>query len=377
MSFPPPPNSAPSGPGSAGYTGPAQSGEAQFGEFAPPPAPVEEEDLLGRRIGAALIDLVLLGGLGLILGLTIGEYSFAGPGFTVLLTGTRFLLYLALVLLYYFAAEATSGQTVGKRLLGLRVVRTDGSRPSVGAIAGRTLLRIVDWLPLLYLVGFVVALATGPRRQRVGDLAAKTVVRRAAPGRRRGVAVALLVLVLAAAVGLLAYRVVAPEDTRTYQGHGIRFDYPGSWDEVELGSGGSEGGAQELWNAGVQPPGAGPYDLVRVYSYRLQSSVSPERVHASLGELTELARGSYGQHGGALVAGPQEMTIGGMPAVRFAGTAQMDGIRVTRTDLFVFTGTTEYQLICTAAANLRAEVDRACDQLQRSFTRTEGPTALR
>ncbi len=131
-------------------------------------------DVLGRRISAALIDLVLLTVLFIVLGLTIGESSTEGGSASVNLSGAGTALYVALVLLYYFAFEAAIGQTIGKRLLGLRVVRVDGSRPSAAAIAVRTLLRIVDGLPFLYLVGFITMLATGTRRQRLGDLAAGT-----------------------------------------------------------------------------------------------------------------------------------------------------------------------------------------------------------
>ena len=67
-------------------------------------------------------------------------------------------------------------ELVGKVALGLRVVRTDGSKPSGGSVAVRTLLRLIDGLPFLYLVGVVCILATGQRRQRVGDLAADTTV---------------------------------------------------------------------------------------------------------------------------------------------------------------------------------------------------------
>src|SRR6266508_5955213 len=101
-------------------------------------------DVLGRRISAALIDLVLLTVLFIVLGLTIGESSTEGGSASVNLSGAGAALYGALVLLYYFAFEAAIGQTVGKRLLALRVVRIDGSRPSATAIAVRTLLRIVD-----------------------------------------------------------------------------------------------------------------------------------------------------------------------------------------------------------------------------------------
>jgi len=58
------------------------------------------------------------------------------------------------------------------------VTRTDGARPGAGAILGRTLLRLVDSLPFLYLLGFIVMVAT-PRKQRIGDLVAGTTVTRA------------------------------------------------------------------------------------------------------------------------------------------------------------------------------------------------------
>ena len=70
-----------------------------------------------------------------------------------------------------------SGQTPGKRLLGIRVVSTEGSPVSVLSSCLRNLLRILDALPLLYGLGSVLVLATR-REQRFGDLMAGTVVRR-------------------------------------------------------------------------------------------------------------------------------------------------------------------------------------------------------
>jgi uncharacterized RDD family membrane protein YckC len=170
-----------------------------------PPAPPGQEELLGRRSGAALIDVALLTGVLVIFILTVGEIeirteSGAGWGVSANLNPAWWLVYLAVVLAYYFVFEVAVGQTVGKRLLGLRVVGADGSRPSVAAIAVRTLLRLVDWLPTLYLVGFLAMLATGMRRQRLGDLAAKTRVARARPGGNRALAlvpVALVAVLLA------------------------------------------------------------------------------------------------------------------------------------------------------------------------------------
>jgi uncharacterized RDD family membrane protein YckC len=69
------------------------------------------------------------------------------------------------------------GQTIGKRLLGLRVVDAQGLRLQFPQVALRNLLRLVDIMPILYLVGGTASLLTR-RCQRLGDLAANTVVAR-------------------------------------------------------------------------------------------------------------------------------------------------------------------------------------------------------
>jgi uncharacterized RDD family membrane protein YckC len=71
-----------------------------------------------------------------------------------------------------------TGRTIGKKILGLKVVSVDGTRPGVGRIAIRTLFRLVDWLPFFNLVGFILVVSL-KSRQRLGDLVAKTVVVRA------------------------------------------------------------------------------------------------------------------------------------------------------------------------------------------------------
>jgi len=84
------------------------------------------------------------------------------------------LLFLGLTFLYFWGTEATSGQTLGKRVLGLKVVSADGVPPSGRAILVRNIVRFVDALPLFYIAGAISVFATGERRQRLGDLAAKT-----------------------------------------------------------------------------------------------------------------------------------------------------------------------------------------------------------
>ena len=67
------------------------------------------------------------------------------------------------------------GQTIGKRLLRLRVMDAHGLRLQFHQILLRNLLRVVDSLPALYLVGGLASFFSR-RSQRLGDLAASTVV---------------------------------------------------------------------------------------------------------------------------------------------------------------------------------------------------------
>ena len=67
------------------------------------------------------------------------------------------------------------GQTIGKRVLKLRVVDADGLRLTSSQIVIRNLLRLVDLLPLTYTVGGIFLLFS-KRLQRLGDVAANTVV---------------------------------------------------------------------------------------------------------------------------------------------------------------------------------------------------------
>lgn len=68
-----------------------------------------------------------------------------------------------------------NGQTLGKRLLGLRVMDIQGLRLQPYQIIIRNLLRAVDSLPVAYLLGGLVCLFNR-NAQRLGDLAANTVV---------------------------------------------------------------------------------------------------------------------------------------------------------------------------------------------------------
>jgi uncharacterized RDD family membrane protein YckC len=169
----------------------AQSSHAPEEHPAVAPAvgiPDDQQPVLGRRVAAAVIDLVCLTAVAIAIAAMSGGTETGNGSASFLLTGLAFAVFAVVAFGYYFVLEATLGRTIGKALLSLRVVDRGDERPTVLAVAGRTVLRAVDWLPAFYLVGFVTMLITGRRRRRLGDLVAGTRVVRTAPARRRGVA---------------------------------------------------------------------------------------------------------------------------------------------------------------------------------------------
>ena len=67
------------------------------------------------------------------------------------------------------------GRTPGKRIAGVRIVTQDAQTPGVLAILIRNVLRLIDSLPIAYVVGLVATLVT-QQSVRIGDLAAVVVI---------------------------------------------------------------------------------------------------------------------------------------------------------------------------------------------------------
>ncbi len=129
----------------------------------------------GRRVLATLVDGIVLGFVFALMSMLFGSSSAQGGQVNASLSGLPFLIYLVLVFAYYDLMEGYLGQTVGKMLLGIKVVREDnGEAPGLGGAAIRTALRIIDGL-FFYLVAFIAVLASG-KNQRLGDMVAHTLV---------------------------------------------------------------------------------------------------------------------------------------------------------------------------------------------------------
>ncbi|MGB0122672.1 MAG: RDD family protein [Silvibacterium sp.] len=88
-----------------------------------------------------------------------------------------FILFNFLMYWGYFTLFETfwNGQTPGKKLLKIRVIQQSGRQITFFEAMTRNLIRIIDWVPSIYLVGLITMLCNR-QHQRLGDLAAGTIV---------------------------------------------------------------------------------------------------------------------------------------------------------------------------------------------------------
>lgn len=143
-------------------------------------APLNE--VVGRRIVAAVLDasccFILAAVIGGILGfdthITRSELHEMHNTTSHLLKDAA--LILAVALAYWGGWELVLRRTPGKALFNLRVVDVAGGPADNRQILIRTALRVIDVLPVAYLLGFLFILATGRRGQRLGDLLGHTQV---------------------------------------------------------------------------------------------------------------------------------------------------------------------------------------------------------
>jgi len=128
---------------------------------------------LGSRFLARLLDTVIQ--VALIAALAIGVGASGSPGWVQAIA--LVLTFLVLFAYDIILETLNNGRTVGKLAAGIRVVGGNGEPVRFLASAVRNISRVLDFLPLLYLIGTISIVAT-QRGQRVGDLAAGTMVAR-------------------------------------------------------------------------------------------------------------------------------------------------------------------------------------------------------
>lgn len=130
---------------------------------------------LGPRIAAAIVDIIIIW---VILFVLLGVVGFgAAVGGRGMFLGTPFIAGVFLLpILYFTIFEAyVGGQTPGKMVVKIKVVKENGAPCDLVGALIRNIMRIIDQLPFLYLLGLII-IATSDKNQRLGDMVANTLV---------------------------------------------------------------------------------------------------------------------------------------------------------------------------------------------------------
>lgn len=133
---------------------------------------------IGRRIPALLVDLVVFCAVffpvtRLVKGawvMGVADHRWHSGWFV---TDPLCIGFLVVMFFYFVFLEGLTGFTLGKLALGLKVVRPGGGLPGPARGFLRNMLRIVDGLPVLGIVG-IVLIVTSAERTRFGDRVAGT-----------------------------------------------------------------------------------------------------------------------------------------------------------------------------------------------------------
>jgi uncharacterized RDD family membrane protein YckC len=135
----------------------------------------------GSRFCALLIDTLYTGLIVLALGLLLlllglAVLPFGGRTGEWLLAVMWVIVAVLISDFYYILFELLMrGQTPGKKVLKIRVLREDGTPVTANEVLVRNIIRLVDFLPVGYVVGAVV-MFMNPLWKRLGDVAAGTIV---------------------------------------------------------------------------------------------------------------------------------------------------------------------------------------------------------
>ena len=131
---------------------------------------------LGERILAYLIDLGIFIALSIIGGI-LSASAFSG------VVGEVYFIILGIALLFYDLVCETflNGQSVGKKVMKIKVISADGTRPKFSQYLLRWLFRIVDNFGITSYLGGVISIIVTDKGQRIGDLVAGTIIIRTEP----------------------------------------------------------------------------------------------------------------------------------------------------------------------------------------------------
>jgi hypothetical protein len=157
---------------------------------------------------------------------------------------------------------------------------------------------------------------------------------------------------------------------KSFRAHGVSFQYPKNWESATF-TGNSAQNARGLWTEAFKPrSSSSKADVIFVSEYQTPVAITKRNRAIYSDEVASSVSEVAKQAGGSLLAGPNEVTIGGLPgyAFRISATTR-DNLSSASRILLVWSGKREYYLNCQhdTSGGYAAEVERGCKKIVGSF----------
>lgn len=126
----------------------------------------------GDRILSGLLDWIFIAAYFFFVYLLFKLLNINGD----LATGLYGIIFSIPVFFYHFAFGVfMNGQSPGKKIMKIKIIKLDGSQPSLGDYTLRWVFRIIDWFPFFFIIA-IISIVVSKREQCVGDILANTTV---------------------------------------------------------------------------------------------------------------------------------------------------------------------------------------------------------
>lgn len=140
---------------------------------------------IGYRMLAALIDRVIFYAYVILvfyifMNFVISHNYYSGDyekteRYNAIMYGIMILLFIPAMIYHLLCETFLNGQSFGKKIVGIKVVKLDGTQPNFGSYLMRSMLRFID-VTIFTPVVAIISIAVSMKSQRLGDLAAGTTV---------------------------------------------------------------------------------------------------------------------------------------------------------------------------------------------------------
>ena len=155
---------------------------------------------------------------------------------------------------------------------------------------------------------------------------------------------------------------------KTFAGDGYSFTYPGDWRDrtEELETDGEAGSLPSTSQVAVAP--GQEQDLVLIEVGATSPGVTGDNIDGVAAEIARIVESGFQDADGRMTSGPERVTVGGLPSLRFEGTSVTPAGADVRSRLtLIYDGRNQYAVNCQFTPSGADEILAGCDQILDGF----------